>query len=342
MSTPRVLTVILNYRTAAMTLRSLAAARIAMEGICGEIVVVDNASGDGSFETIRDHVAAQGWTDVRVLASPINGGFGAGNNFGFLAGLSDGSTPDYVYALNSDAFPEADAIHALLRHMQAHPKTGFAGSYIIGEDGVTHLTNFRFPSIASEFEGAVRFGPISRLLAHKRVPLETPTATGPVEWTAGASLMMRVDMLQEIALFDETFFLYFEETDLCLRGARAGYTCDFVRESRVTHIGSVSTGMGRWQETPGYWFDSRLHYFTKNHGVGTAVLATLAHIAGGILHRLRQYARGQKPADPPKFLRHLIRHACAKLWQGQRTVRSPDFTPTASGSAPTAISVPSE
>lgn len=341
MSAPSVLTVILNYRTAEMTLRSLAAARVAMQGINGEIVVVDNASGDGSFEKIRDHVTAQGWLDVRVLASPHNGGFGAGNNVGFLAGLSDGTVPDYLYALNSDAFPEPDAIHTLLSHLEAHPKTGFAGSHIVGEDGESHMSNFRFPSIAGEFEGAIRFGPVSRLLAHKRVPMDTPVATGPVEWTAGASLMIRAEMLRDIALFDETYFLYFEETDLCLRGARAGYACDFVRESRVMHIGSVSTGMKKWQETPSYWFDSRLHYFTKNYGVGTALLATVVHVIGGVLHRLRQYARGQRPADPPKFLRHLIRHTCLTLWRGRRAVRSPNFTSSARGSAsPAAASTP--
>ena len=97
-----------------------------------------------------------------------NGGFGAGNNAGIRAGLADGARPDYVYILNSDAFPDPGAIRALLDHLQTHPDTGLAGSYIHGPDGAPHLTTFRFPSIASEFEGAARLGPVSRWLRAAR------------------------------------------------------------------------------------------------------------------------------------------------------------------------------
>lgn len=125
---PRLLTVILNWRTPDMTLQSVAAALVALEGIEGALVVVDNDSGDGSFETLSAAVVANGWDRgpqrVRVLQSGRNGGFGAGNNFGIRAGMPDGSRPDYVYILNSDAFPAPDAIQALLHHMEANPATG--------------------------------------------------------------------------------------------------------------------------------------------------------------------------------------------------------------------------
>ena len=102
------LTIILNWRSAEMTLRATAAALVAMQGIAGEITIVDNASGDGSFETMTAAVADRGWTRVRVLQAGRNGGFGAGNNFGIRAGLADGSRPDLIYILNSDAFPAPD------------------------------------------------------------------------------------------------------------------------------------------------------------------------------------------------------------------------------------------
>ncbi|MYM55485.1 glycosyltransferase [Thalassovita mangrovi] len=329
MTDPRLLTVILNYRTPDMTVKSVDAALRAMQGIGGEILVVDNDSGDGSFERLIDHAQAHGWTTgnrVRVLQSGRNGGFGAGNNFGIQAGLSDGSKPDYVYVLNSDAFPAADAIRQLLNYLQTHPEAGFAGSYIHGPTGDPHLTTFRFPSIASEFEGAIRFGPVSRLLSHKRVPVDIPDHTRPVDWLAGASLMMRREVLDEIGLFDEAFFLYFEETDLCLRAHRAGYQTVFVRESDVAHIGSVSTGMKEWRRVPDYWFDSRSYYFAKNHGAAYAALATLAHVTGGVLHRARQYARGRKPADPPHFLRTLLRHDLAAMFKPRRRAAVPRLT----------------
>lgn len=311
--TPTVLTIILNWRTAEMTLQAAEAALREMEGIAGEITIVDNNSGDGSFEAMTEAVTRRGWSRVRVLQSGRNGGFGAGNNFGIRAGMRDGSRPDHVYILNSDAFPDPGAIRALLDHLESHPDTGFAGSYIHGPEGEPHLTSFRFPTIASEFEGAARTGPISRLLRRRTVPIPVPERTTRVDWLAGASLMMRMDVLDRIGLFDEAFFLYFEETDLCLRAARAGFPTDYVRESSVTHIGSASTGMRQWESVPDYWYGSRLYYFRKNHGWIGAWAASKAHVAGGLIHRLRARLTGGKPADPPGFLRRLIAHDAAAL-----------------------------
>lgn len=302
-----VLVIILNWRTPDMTLRAAESAVAAMDGIPGGITIVDNDSGDGSFQIMQEAVAARGWSRVRVLQSGHNGGFGAGNNYGIRAGLPDGR-PDFVHILNSDAFPAQGAIRALRDHLVAHPQAGFAGSLIYGEDGQPHQTTFRFPSIASEFEGASRIGPITRLLRRHVVPLPMPDRSGPVDWLAGASLMMRMDVLDRIGLFDEGFFLYFEETDLCLRLARAGYEVHFVCDSEVMHIGSVSTGMKEWREVPGYWFHSRWRYFVRSHGRAGATAASLAHVAGGVLHRLRCYVTGRRPEDPPKFLRTLVAH----------------------------------
>ena len=299
-----VLTVILNWRTPDMTLRAAQAARIAMEGIPGAITIVDNDSGDGSFEALTQ--ATAGW--ARVIQSGRNGGFGAGNNVGIRAGLPGGARPDLVYVQNSDAFPAPDAIARLRDHLAAHPEAGLAGSLIHGPAGDIHLTTFRFPSVASELEGAMRFGPVSRLLKGRAVPLPTPDRAGRVDWLAGASLMIRMDVIDRIGAFDEGFFLYFEETDLCLRAARAGFQTHFVPGSRVEHIGSVSTGMKEWRRTPDYWFASRHRYFRKAHGLPVAIAATAAHIAGGLFHRLRSRLTGQRPADPPGFLRQLIAH----------------------------------
>ena len=305
----RVLTVILNWRTAEMTLKAAEAALRAMEPVQGAITIVDNDSGDGSFEALSAAVQQRGWHRVQVIQSGRNGGFGAGNNVGIRAGLPDGTRPDFVYLLNSDAFPAPDAIRALRDHFLANPTTGFAGSYIHGPDGAAHRTAFRFPSIASEFEGAVRFGPVSRIFRRKIVAMDLPAQTTRVDWLAGASIMMRQSVLDQIGLFDETFFLYFEETELCHRAARAGWPTDYVVESRVEHIGSVSTGMKTWARIPQFWLDSRAHYFTKVHGRAYAAMATLAHVIGGLLWRARLLVQRKDRGDPPYFLRDLVMHA---------------------------------
>lgn len=337
MTQPRVLTVILNWRTPDMTLRAKEHALAAMQGIAGEIIVVDNDSGDGSFEKIQNHTQSHGWdrdNRVRVLQSGRNGGFGAGNNVGIRAGLSDGSKPDYVYVLNSDAFPAPDAIQRLLDVVQADSALWAAGSYIHGEQNDPHQTLFRFPSVASEFEGAIRFGPVTRLLRKHVVARPLPDADTDADWMAGASVLMRQSVLDEIGLFDETFFLYFEETDLFLRAARAGYRARYVRGSHVMHIGSVSTGMKEWARVPDYWFDSRLHYFTKNHGVLRATMATMAHLCGGAAHWLRCTLERKPKNTPPHFLRHLLIHDLKYAMRALGGARKPNAQTAAQADRP--------
>lgn len=306
----RVLCLILNWRTAGMTERSARAALIAMEGIEGAITVVDNDSQDGSFEALS--AAFAGEPRVRVLQSGRNGGYGAGNNVAIRAGLPDGTAPDYVYILNSDAFPAPDAIRVLRDHLDTHPQTGFAGSLIHGAEGEPHTTAFRFPSALGELEAAAKTGPVTKLLKRWVVAPPLPERTTRVDWLAGASVMMRQSVLDRIGLFDETFFLYYEETDLCRRAAKAGWPSDYVVESRVMHIGSVSTGMKEWARVPDYWFRSRRYYFEKNHGRLYALAATGAYLGGAGIYGLRVLLGGRRPHWPPHFLRDLVKHTVGR------------------------------
>jgi hypothetical protein len=307
----RLLVIVLNYRTAQMTLRAAKAALADMPDRGAEMIIIDNASHDGSAEVLQSAITDRGWDAggrVRLILSDHNGGFGAGNNLGLHAGMSDGSTPDFFYILNSDAFADRGCIDALLAHLNAHPKAGIAGSHVRGDDDVAHCTAFRFPSIAGEFEGAARTGFISKMLHRAVVAPPLPQTATRVDWVAGASMLLRAEMLRDIGTFDETFFLYFEETDLCKRAARADWECWYVPQARVVHIGSVSTGMKEWQRMPRYWFASRRHYFVKNHGRVYAALAWIARLAGGMIHQLRCAISGRKPQDPPHFQRDLLRH----------------------------------
>lgn len=325
-----VLTVILNYRTPELTLEALAGAVREMDGISGGIVVVDNASGDASCDILAAAIEQNGWGAggrVRLVRSAINGGFGAGNNLGIRAGLPDGTAPDFCYLLNSDAVPQPGAIRRLLDFMAARPDTGIAGSAIRGMDGAPHQTAFRFPTIAGEFEGAARTGIVTRALRDAVIPLPLPDTNCAVDWVAGASVMLRQRMLDEIGLFDETFFLYYEETDLCRRAARAGWRTWYVTDSVVLHVGSASTGMKRWARTPRYWFDSRLHYFTSNHGRLYALGATLARAGGAVVWRIRVALTAKPLRDPPHFLRDLITHLARNIAR-PRPRRAADPLPT--------------
>jgi N-acetylglucosaminyl-diphospho-decaprenol L-rhamnosyltransferase len=317
----KLLTVIVNYQTPEMTLTALAATLRALTWVVEEwkITVVDNDSQDGSFDKLCQAVATHqhknhpGWEHVEVVAAGSNAGYGAGNNVAIRRALHSDDPPEYIYALNSDAFPSGHAITFLIDYLDRHLQVGIVGSYIHGDDGHPHTTAFRFPSIASEFESAIRLGLVSRLLRHHRVPFGVPDCTIPVDWLAGASMMLRRQVIEEAGLFDETFFLYFEETDLCRRALLTGWSTVYVRESTVMHIGSVTTGMKEWKTIPEYWFDSRRHYFVKNHGSLYFWTATSARLLGEGLWQLRRRIQGKKDSGPPGQLWQLVRHSMKQI-----------------------------
>lgn len=313
-----IVVVVLNYKTAELAVAAARSAAAAMDGFGGAIILVDNDSQDGSFQKMQKDVQAAEWPkglNVQVLQSGRNGGFGAGNNFGIRAGLAVCPDAEFVYILNPDARVDASTISALVDYLKGHPKAAIAGSWIYGEDGADHCSAFRFPGLASEFESAVRMGPITKLLKNYVLPMHVPAASGPVGWIVGASMLARTDVLEKIGLFDETFFLYFEETDLCLRAHRAGYEVHFVRESRTCHIGSVSTGMKTWKRIPGYWYESRWYYYTKNHGRIFAVGATLLNLAGTSVWRLRRFIERKPNTDAKRFMLDMIAHDTRALFR---------------------------
>ncbi|MCR9155748.1 MAG: glycosyltransferase family 2 protein [Rhodobacteraceae bacterium] len=306
-----IVVVVLNYKTPDLAVLAAQSAAAAMTNFGGSIVLIDNDSPDDSFQRMTELTRAANWPshlDVQVLQSGRNGGFGAGNNFGIRSGLEICPTAEFVYILNPDAQVEPGAITALVNYLQSNSKVAIAGSWVYGEDGQDHCSAFRFPGLASEFESAVRMGPITRLLKNYVVPMHVPDASGPVGWVVGASMMARTSVFTEIGLFDETFFLYFEETDLCLRAQRAGHEVHFVRESRVCHIGSVSTGMGTWSRTPTYWYQSRWYYFSKNHGRTFAIVATALNVIGTSLWRLRRLIERKSAPSAQHFLKDLVSH----------------------------------
>lgn len=302
--------VIVNYRSPEMTCEALAALLRELEGIPdARVEVVDNDSRDGSYEKLRDAVEKLGAADrVGVSQTDHNGGFGFGNNFAIRSALAAADAPEYVYLLNSDAFPDPGSIRALIAFADAHPAVGIVGSYIHGPDGEPHETAFRFPSLGSELEYGARVGFLSKLLRRFVVALEIPTRPTQVDWLAGASMLIRSRVLRDVGLFDEHFFLYFEETDLCRRARRAGFATWYVPESRVTHIGSASTGMKiKSRPMPRFWFESRRHYFRKTHGRAYFWAANLLFTLGFASWRIRRRLQGKPDPDPPGLLRDFVR-----------------------------------
>lgn len=305
--------VIVNYKTPALALGAVASALEDVVALGGHICVVDNASGDGSYERLRDGVAAMGDVPVEVVAAERNGGFGYGNNIAIRRALRSAAPPDYVYLLNPDAVAAPGAIARLVAFLDDHPAVGIAGSHVEDSDGSTHVSAFRFPSPLGEVEATLRLGLASRALRRWSVAGLACDRTMPVDWVTGASSIVRREVFEEIGLFDENFFLYFEETDLCRRAARAGWERWFVREATVRHEQAAATGIKDMSRpTPGYWFDSRRYYFLKQGGARELMLANVAWLAGFGLWRVRRRIQGKPDRDPPQMLRDFLRHALAR------------------------------
>lgn len=309
------LLVIVNYRTAALVvacLRSLQSELAANPGCA--VTVVDNASGDGSVEVIRAAIAVEGWSSwVRVMASPVNGGFAAGNNVAIRAALAQEQPPAYIWLVNPDTLVRPGALATLLAFMDRHPRAGVAGGSLDDENGDRWPYAFRFPSLWSEIDDGLRLGVVSRLLARYRVVHRMGDEPARVDWISGANFMIRTALIQQIGPMDEGYFLYFEETDFCRQARCAGWECWYVPDARVLHIAGQSTGITSkthaQRRRPAYWFESRRRYWIRNHGRACAVAADLLWVPAFALWRLRRWLQRKPDHDPPHLLRDFIRHS---------------------------------
>jgi N-acetylglucosaminyl-diphospho-decaprenol L-rhamnosyltransferase len=308
-----VLTITVSYRSAAWTAKSLHALhaeRTRTPGLTLRSIVVDNASGDSA--ELRRVIDDNGWNDwVTLITAERNGGFAYGNNIALQHAYAQARVPDFFYLLNPDAAVRPGAIAALVRFFDEHPEAGLAASSIEEADGALWPYAFRFPSLASEVESGVSFGPVTRLLRNRTVRREMSDVPAQVEWFPGASMIMRRAVVDDIGGMDESYFLYYEETDYLLRAREAGWPAWYVPGSRVVHAAGQSTGVTVRRERPtrlpDYWFESRRRYYLKNHGLRYAVatdLAALVAYALGAAKRVLQRRHGT-----PHFIRDLLRHS---------------------------------
>jgi N-acetylglucosaminyl-diphospho-decaprenol L-rhamnosyltransferase len=319
----RVLVVIVNYKTATLTvacLRSLAA-EVALHPWI-KVTVVENDSGDGAV--LAASIRANGWGDwVSLTLTERNGGFSYGNNRGIAPALRWSEPPDYFLILNPDTEVRTGAIRALADFLDEHPRVGIAGSSFEFEDGSAWPIAFRFHSALGQFEQGIRLGSVTRLLCKLTVARTMGAEPAEVDWVAGASMMIRRQVVRDIGLMDEGYFLYFEEADYCLQARRAGWPCWYVPQSRVMHMCGQSTGVSsrdnKLKRMPAYWFASRSRYFVKNHGLAYARIADVAFGVGLALWNLRRILTRHPQVDPPGMLADFWRSSV--LFKSARDVR---------------------
>lgn len=255
--------VILNYKTRGLVKTCLRGLLSVPTRYAREIIVVDNASGDGTPEMV-----AHEFPQVRLIASKVNTGFGAGNNTGIRA-----ATGRYVMIMNPDIAVLDDALDRLVVFMDQNSDVGFVGPRLSNPDGSTQNSCYRFPTPLIPVYRRTPFGRLMRgqtALADYLMTDWDHTKTRDVDWLLGACIMMRRETIEKVGLFDDRFFLYFEDTDLCRRAWEANYRVVYHPEANITHYhrresaGSIFSLMTNWIARE--HVKSGIRYFLKYRG----------------------------------------------------------------------------
>lgn len=308
---------IVNYCTPALVIDCLESL-VTVRKECAKVTVVvaDNDSPDGSGQVIEDAISERGWGEwAQLMHMPRNGGFSYGNNGVIRRYLHAEDPPEFFWLLNSDTIAREGSLAELLAFMRDNPTAGLAGSRLEHHDGTAQHSAFRFHSIPAEFEGSANVGLVSRWLRGSQVSPDISDVVEPCDWLSGASMLIRREVLEDIGLFDEGYFLYYEETDFCLRAKEKGWHCWYVPQSHVVHLVGKSTGVTERREKPlrraPFWFESRRRYFVKHHGRLYAIVADIALFAGTLVWRARAAIERRPSMSPEKFLRDLISHSAA-------------------------------
>lgn len=195
-----------------------------------EVIVVDHATDPARLDIVR---AAH--DDVRFLPTPQNLGFGGGMN----AGARD-ATGAYLLVLNPDATVTPDAVPTLCDYLDSHPHVGIVGARVLDADGTVQRSARRFPTLLTGLFG--RTSLMTRLfpdnpMSRRDMPGDrSVSAPLRVDWVAGSCLMIRTSLFRELGGFDEGFFLYWEDADLCRRARDAGWLTAYVPGAQVRHL----------------------------------------------------------------------------------------------------------
>lgn len=222
------------------------------------VVVVDNASSDGSRALIRERYGAR----VQLIENDVNLGFGAACNRAFAATASP-----YVFLLNPDAQLKAAALANAVAFMIEHPRCGIAGARVVNPDGTIQPSCGEFETWLGAFLRSSAWGewpPFQRFANGAGLRGFGYDRPARVDLVIGAAMLIRRALLAEIGGFDERFFLYQEEVDLAKRAAGAGWETWFVPSSEAIHVGRASSSTR--VDVEGHKRRSRRIYWIKHHG----------------------------------------------------------------------------
>lgn len=323
---PSLSIIIVSFNTRQLLRECLAAVFEYGKNLTLEVIVIDNASKDESAEMVR-----QEFPHARLIESVVNLGFAAANNLGFR--LSQGR---YLVLLNSDAFIHKGTLQAAFRHMENNPLIGLGGGRLIGRDGSWQPSARMFPSLLNDFlhlSGLASLYPHSRFFGRADATWKKAEGSYPCDWVPGAFAIIKREALEKVNYFDERFFLYYEEVDLCQKIKNLGYEVWYWGDVVVTHLGGESskaikhlslsasgTQLTLWR------MRSQLLYYYKHGGSLRAWLSAQMEI---LWHGMRAWKnRASSPESKRKALDseltvELMKQAWKDTAGGQNTPHTP-------------------
>ncbi len=286
MTQPLVVTVILNTNRRADTLACLESLRSGTY-TNHRVLVLDNASTDGSVEAISEH-----FPEVQIIPLTANLGYAGNNNVGIMAALELGA--DWVFVLNEDTILAPDCIERLVEAGTQDQRLGIVGPMVYHHDEPTTIQS-----------AGGRIGPYWNAwhLAQKEPDQGQYAAPHQVDWISGCAILVRRQVIEQVGALDERFFYYWEETEWCLRTTRHGWRIMHIPAAQLWHKGVQRD----YQPKPMVsYYNTRNHFLMmqKHHAPLTAWIYTW----GQLLRTLTSYA------IRPKW-RHKAEHRDA-MWRG--------------------------
>lgn len=302
----RIAAIVLNYRTPALVLDCVDSLLPQLHDD-DRVLVVDNASGDDSAERIARGLAERGPARVSLLQSDRNDGFSSGLNLGVRAAHARA-----YLLLNSDTVLRSGALDAMWAALQSDPHVGIASPRLEWPDATPQQSCFRFHTPLSELIAGSATGPIRRLLDPWDVPLPVADAPLTPDWTSFACVLVRSELLRDVGLLDESFFMYYEDVDYCRRARRAGWRILHDPRARVVHLRGQSSPVkaltAARKRRPRYYYASRAHYFRKHFGRAGALSANLLWTVGRGIAWLRESFGRKAP--------HTVERELLDVWRG--------------------------
>ena len=315
----RIAVSIINYKTGDMTIAAVASVLDALEDMPADVIVVDNASADGSDDQIAAWITQRGDDRVKLIRSETNSGFSGGHNQGMAAAPD----ADFYLILNSDALLRPGFFAPLLEAAKADPGLGLIAPQLEWEDGTPQESCFRFQGIASELIRAAHSGPVTKLLKRHVVALELPPDPAQIEWASFACILLRAEMVRAIGPMDEGYFLYFEDSEYALRAHRAGWRVAYVPKARAVHFrggsGPVKTMAKAKKRMPAYFWRSRTRFLRQACGPFGPLLGNLAWVLGRAAAQARRFVGKDVPPSNEAEWRDIWTNLLKPLEQAPET-----------------------